>query len=107
MPGSAKKASIGRELASARRSLRALERSLGRLAAQVRAISRNNSATPRGKPRRKLKLMPARLKALRLHGRYLGYMRQLKSRAKEEVRAIRAKKGVRAAIARASKLAGR
>ena len=29
-----------------------------------------------GKPRRKLKLMPARLKALRLHGRYLGYMRQ-------------------------------
>ena len=54
---------------------------------------------------RKLKLLPARLKALRLHGRYLGYMRQLK--AKAEVRALRAKKGVRAAIARARRLAGR
>lgn len=107
MPRSAKKVSIGREFASARRSLRALEQSLARLAAQVRTISRNNSAKPAGKPRRKLKLMPARLKALRLHGRYLGYMRQLKSRAKAEVRALRAKKGVRAAIARARRLAGK
>ena len=107
MPRSGKKVSIGRELTSARRSLRALEQSLARLAAQVRAISRNNSSTPKGKPRRKLKLLPARLKALRLHGRYLGYMRQLKSRAKAEVRALRAKKGVRAAIARARRLAGR
>ena len=88
-----------------RRSLRALEQSLARLAAQVREINRSNAAGPKGKPRRKLKLMPARLKALRLHGRYLGYMRQLKSRAKAEVRALRAKKGVRAAIARARKLA--
>ncbi len=107
MPGSGKKVSIGRELASARRSLRALEQSLARLATQVRVINRNNFHTPKGKPRRKLKLLPARLKALRLHGRYLGYMRQLKSRAKAEVRALRAKKGVRAAIKRAQKLAGR
>ena len=107
MPRSGKKVSIGGELASARRSLRALEQSLARLAAQVRDISRNNSATPAGKPRRKLKLLPARLKALRLHGRYLGYMRQLKSRAKAEVRALRAKKGVKAAIKRARRLAGK
>ena len=105
MPRSGKKVTIGRELASARRSLRALEQSLARLAAQVRDINRSNVARPAGKPRRKLKLMPARLKALRLHGRYLGYMRQLKSRAKAEVRALRAKKGLRAAIARARKLA--
>jgi hypothetical protein len=71
MPGN-RKVSIGRELASARRSLRALEQSLERLAAQVHDTSRNNSATPTEKPRRKLKLLPARLKALRLHGRYLG-----------------------------------
>jgi DNA-binding CsgD family transcriptional regulator len=45
------------------------------------------------KTRRRLKVSPARLKALRLHGRYLGYMRQLKSRAKADVRALRAKKG--------------
>ena len=107
MPRSGKNVSIGRELASARRSLRALERSLARLAVQVRDIGRINSATPKGKPRRKLKLLPARLKALRLHGRYLGYMRQLKSRAKEEVRALRAKKGVKAAIKRAKRLASR
>jgi hypothetical protein len=47
---------------------------------------------------------PARLKALRLHGRYLGYMRQLKPKAKAQVRALRARKGVRAAIARARKM---
>jgi hypothetical protein len=106
MPSSGKKVSIGREFASARRSLRALEQSLARLAAQVRDISRNNSAAPKGKPRRKHKLLPARLKALRLHGRYIGYMRHLKPRQKAEVRALRAKKGVRAAIARARRLAG-
>ena len=107
MPRSATKVSIGRQLASARRSLRALEQSLARLAAQVRDINRSNAARPAGRPRRRLKLQPARLKALRLHGRYLGYMRQLKSRAKAEVRALRAKKGIRAAIKRARKLAGR
>ncbi len=105
MPRSGKKVSIGGELASARRSLRALEQSLARLAAQVREIRRSNSATPDGKPRRKLRLSPARLKALRLHGKYLGYLRHLKPRQKAEVRALRAKKGVRAAIARARKLA--
>src|SRR5436309_16054650 len=107
MPGNRKKVPIGREVASARRSLRALEQSLARLAAQVRAISRSNSATTKGKPRRKLKLLPARLRALRLHGRYIGYMRHLKSRAKAEVRALRAKKGIKAAIKRARKLAGK
>ena len=106
MPRGGRKVSIGKELASARRSLHALEQSLERLAVQVRDINRSNAARPEGKPRRKLKLMPARLKALRLHGRYLGYMRQLKSRAKAEVRALRAKRGVKAAIARARKLAG-
>jgi len=107
MPRSGTKISIGRELASAHRSLRALEQSLARLATQVRDISRNNSTQPAGKPRRKLKLMPARLKALRLHGRYLGYIRQLKPKQRAEVKAAREKKGVEAAIKRARKLATR
>ncbi len=97
--------SIGRDLASARRSLRALEQSLARLAVQVCDAGQNNSTTPAGRPRRRLRLSPARLKALRLHGKYLGYLRHLKSRAKAEVRALRAKKGVKAAIKRARKLA--
>ena len=84
-----------------------MEQSLARLAAQVRVINRSNSPTLKGKPRRKLKLLPARLKALRLHGKYIGYLRHLKPRQKAEVRALRAKKGIRAAIARARKLAGR
>ncbi len=104
MPRS-RKMSIGRDLASARRSLRALEQSLARLAVQVCDAGQNNSTTPAGRPRRRLRLSPARLKALRLHGKYLGYLRHLKSRAKAEVRALRAKKGVKAAIKRARKLA--
>jgi hypothetical protein len=58
-------------------------------------------------PRRRMELFPARLKALRLHGRYLGYIRRLKPRAKAQVRALREKKGVEAAIARARKMAGK
>jgi len=42
-----------------------------------------------------------------MNGRSLGSTRQLKSRAKAEVRALRAKKGVKAAIKRARGLAGR
>ena len=100
MPRTGKKVSIGRELASARRSLRALELSLARLATQVRDISRSNSARAGRKPH------PARLKALRLHGRYIGYLRHLKPRQKAEVRALRERRGVKASIARARRLLG-
>ncbi len=105
MPRSGKKVSIGRELASARRSLRALEQSLARLAVQVCDAGQNNSTTPAGRPRRRLRLSPARLKALRLHGKYLGYLRHLKPRQKAKVRRLRAEKGVDAAIRQARKLA--
>jgi len=84
-----------------------LEQTPKRLAAQVRNIGRNNSATPKGKPCRKLKLLPARLKALRLHGKYLGYLRHLKPKQKAKVRRLREEKGVMAAIKQARKLAGR
>ena len=39
--------------------------------------------------------------ALKLHGRYLGYIRRLTGKQKAEVRKIQEAKGVRAAIARA------
>jgi hypothetical protein len=75
---------------------------------QPKCASSTETTPPRRResPAAKLKLLPARLKALRLYGRYLGYMRQLKSRAKAEVRDLRARKGVKAAIKRARKLAG-
>ena len=91
-------------LTSARRALRALEKALTRLAAQARTSAQNGSAPAKGN-RRPMKLSPARLKALRLHGRYLGYVRQLKPRQRAQVKAVREKKGVKAAIKRAQKLA--
>ena len=42
--------------------------------------------------------MHARLKALRLHSRYLGYDRQPKPRQRAKIKTLRAKKGVEAAI---------
>ncbi len=47
------------------------------------------------------------LRVFQAHVRSLGYIRQLEPRQKAEVRALRAERGVRAAIARARKLAGR
>ncbi len=78
---------------------------LTRLATQVRDFSRANSAGPDGKPRRNVKLTPSRLRALRLHGRYLGYIRQLNPKQRAKIRALRAKKGVKTATALARKLA--
>jgi hypothetical protein len=98
--------SLSRNISSVRRSLRTLERALARLALGLKAEA-SRKAEPLSKPRRKLKLSPARRKALKLHGTYMGYVRQLRLRAKAEVRALREKKGVKAAIARARKLAAR
>ena len=51
-----------------------------------------------------LKLSPARLEVLCLHGRYLGAIRQLKPRQRAEVKSVREKKGVEAAIDKAKRL---
>jgi hypothetical protein len=99
------KGSIGKELAAVRHSLRALDRALARLVELLLARYEGGKPGSRARRRPNLKLSPARLRALKLHGRYIGYLRHLKPRAKAEVRALRAKKGVRAAIARARKLA--
>ncbi len=104
-----KRVQIGKELAAVRRSLRALDKSLALLSNRLRGTLIKRPAKSAPKPGRslRLKLSPTRLAALRLHGRYLGYLRQLKPRAKAQVRALRAKNGVRAAIAQARKLAGK
>jgi len=44
---------------------------------------------------------------LKLQGRYLGYMRQLKLAQKTRVKAVKAKKGIHAAIAAARGMAGK
>jgi hypothetical protein len=96
--------SLMREVAAVRRSLSALDRALARLATHAMNAGKHSVKSP-VRTASKIKLSPGRRKALQLQGRYLGYVRQLKPRAKAQVRAIRASKGVRAAIAKARKLA--
>jgi hypothetical protein len=96
--------SLTREIRAVRRSLSALDKALSRLAAHAGRTVRTAVTAP-GRTRRKINLSPARRRALKLHGQYMGYVRQLKPRAKAKVRDLRMKKGLRAAIARARKLA--
>jgi len=96
--------SLSREIKAVRRSLSALDKALSRLAAQAGKTVRTTVPASE-RTRRKINLSPARRRALKLHGQYMGYIRQLKPRAKAQVRALRASKGVKAAIAKARKLA--
>jgi hypothetical protein len=90
--------SLSREILAIRRSLSALDKALSRFAERAGDTDRRRAVSPE-RSRRKLKLSPARLKALKLHGSYMGYIRQLKPRAKTQVPALRASKGLRVAIA--------
>jgi hypothetical protein len=94
---------VRRHVQSVRAALRRIDRSLAVLAALAQRSGRG-PAQAAGK-RRKLKLSPARRRALKLQGRYLGYMRQLAPAQKSRVRAAKQARGMRAAIALAKKLA--
>lgn len=91
-----------RDVLAIRRSLATIGRALGRLASALDA-----ALHPSGNPgrSRKLELTPTRRAALRLQGQYMGYLRSLKPRQKARVKALRAAKGVRAAISAAKRLA--
>jgi hypothetical protein len=95
---------ISREILLVRRSLSALDRALVRLAKQAMSAGKQTVKST-ATTRRKIQISPARRKALQLHGRYMGFVRQLKPRAKAQVRDIRLRKGLKAAIAKARKLA--
>ena len=101
--GKTRGSSLSREILAIRVSLSALDKALSRFAKRA-GDADHRRAVSLERPRRRLKLSPARLKALKLHGRYMGYIRQLKPRAKAQVKALREKKGVKAAIARARRL---
>ncbi len=95
-------ASVGQAIRDIRLSLRALERGFGKLSgALARSLSRAKATA--GK---KLRLSPKRRAALRVHGQYLGFMRNLSDAKKAKVKALKVKKGYPAAIALARKLAG-
>src|SRR5262245_8304977 len=90
---------VRRRILAARRSLAVLDRSLKRLA---RSLGLAKSARTH---RRRSTLSPKARAALKLQGRYMGYMRQLKPMQKALVRAVLAKRGKRAAIKKARELA--
>jgi hypothetical protein len=97
---------ITRHIRIIRRSLTAIDRSLGRLVALTNGpmARRGSGNEPTG---RKLRLSPQRRAELKLQGSYMGFVRKLKPRQKAAVKALRAKKGFRAAITLAKRLAPR
>jgi hypothetical protein len=94
--------SIAAEIQTIRRSLTSVVRSLGRLGSALESAARAQRGTePR---RRKLRLTPQRMAALKLQGKYIGHMRMLPARQQARVKALRVEKGVRAAIRYAQSL---
>jgi hypothetical protein len=88
--------SINAEIQSIRRSLASMGRALARLGPSLEAAARaSKSAVP---ARRKRTLSPERRAALVLQGQYIGHIRMLSPRQQARVKALREKKGVRAAI---------
>lgn len=83
-----------------RSSLAAVERAVQRLAASLNGAGGTTTT-------RRLKLSPKRRAALKLHGRYLGYIRQLKPGQRAKVKEVKLKKGYLAAIRMAKGLAGK
>jgi len=100
----ARRRSVNTDIQTIRRSLASIARALGRVGPALEAAARGPRA-PR--PARKLTLSAERMAALKLQGQYIGYIRTLAARKKQRVQALREKKGVRAAIAYARKLARR
>jgi hypothetical protein len=94
--------SLRRQINSVRTSLNSLSRALARLAPALEAAQRSGNGSG---PGRRIRLSAPRLAALKLQGRYMGYIRSLKPMQKARVRALRETKGIRPAIALARRLA--
>ena len=94
-----------KKIRSLRQQLSTFDRSLRRLASMLGQL--NGRIERRRKPRAGTrKALSAKARAsLVLQGRYMRFMRQLKSRQKTQVRKIREVKGMRVAIAKAMVLA--
>jgi len=97
--------SVSREIATLRRSLKAMDRSLRRLGPKLRTAVNGRGNGKVERPARKLTLSPKRRAQLKLQGRYIGYIRQLRPKQKAEVKRIRERKGMESAIQRARRLA--
>lgn len=90
-----------RQIRTIERAIISLKRSVSRL---VPALKRATTGTSGTGLRRSSKLTAKARANLKLQGRYMGYMRQLKPKQKTEVRKLREQKGVEAAIKHAQAL---
>ena len=99
-----RRSSIGRDIRAIRTSLSSIARAVQRLAPLLEAAAApdTGNAPRRG---RRLRLSAQRRDALKLQGQYMGHLRSLKPRQKARVKALRAAKGIRPAIAFARRLA--
>jgi hypothetical protein len=95
---------IANEIRAMRRSVSLLGRSIGRLAPILKAATSTNGR-PTAPARKRLRLSPQMRAALKLQGRYMGFIRQLSPKQKEDVKRTRASRGIEAAIKKAEKLA--
>jgi hypothetical protein len=91
---------LQKHLRMIRQSVTAIERAVSKLTASL-----DGGLARPVRTGRRLKLSPKRRAALKLHGRYLGHIRQLKPAQRAKVKAVKAKKGYHAAIALAQRLA--
>jgi hypothetical protein len=98
-----RRTSVSRELRAIGRSLESIVSALARLAPALAAVDRGPAQPTARRPRRKPSAK--RLAALKLQGRYMGHVRNLGPRQKARVKALRAARGVDAAISLAKKLA--
>jgi len=96
--------SVSRQIRIIRNALSSIVGALDRLA-PVLATSGVSGRGVASRGRRRLRLSTARRAALKVQGQYMGYLRGLKPRQKARVKALRAAKGVRAAISLAKRLA--
>jgi len=97
---------VGRDIRAIRRSLSSIALAVQRRAPLLQAAAAGGPANPPPRGRR-LRLSADRRAALKLQGQYMGHRRGLKPRQKARVKALRAAKGVRPAIAFARRLAER
>jgi hypothetical protein len=95
---------VSREIATLRRSLKAMDRSLRRLGPKLRKVVESPAKSATGRVGRKLKLSTKRRAQLKLQGQYIGYLRNLKPKQKAEVKRLRERRGMEIATARARKL---
>jgi len=96
--------SIGRDIRAIRTSLSSIAQAVQRLAPLLQAAASGGPGKP-SRRGRKLRLSAERRAALKLQGQYMGHLRGLKPRQKARVKALRAAKGIKPAIAFARRLA--